>query len=336
MMNVLVTGGAGYIGSHTVVELINAGYEPIVVDDLSNAKEDVIDRIEIITGKRPVFYKVDCKDKEAMRKVFSDNKIDSVIHFAAYKAVGESVRIPLEYYRNNIDSTLTLMEVMEEFGCKKFVFSSSATVYGPNNPYPYKEDMKAIESSSPYGWTKVMIERILTDYVTAHPDYCAILLRYFNPIGSHESGLLGDDPNGIPNNLMPYISRVAAGQLEKLTIYGDDYPTPDGTCQRDYLHVVDLAIGHLKALEYAENKEGVEAINLGTGNGVSVMELVHAFDKANDMELPYVIGPRRDGDLPAFWADAEKAKNLLGWEATHSVEDMCRSAWKFAKKASEK
>ena len=335
-MNVLVTGGAGYIGSHTVVELINAGYEPIVVDDLSNAKEDVIDRIEIITGKRPVFYKVDCKDKEAMRKVFSDNKIDSVIHFAAYKAVGESVRIPLEYYRNNIDSTLTLMEVMEEFGCKKFVFSSSATVYGPNNPYPYKEDMKAIESSSPYGWTKVMIERILTDYLTAHPDYCAILLRYFNPIGSHESGLLGDDPNGIPNNLMPYISRVAAGQLEKLTIYGDDYPTPDGTCQRDYLHVVDLAIGHLKALEYAENKEGVEAINLGTGNGVSVMELVHAFDKANDMELPYVIGPRRDGDLPAFWADAEKAKNLLGWEATHSVEDMCRSAWKFAKKASEK
>ncbi len=335
-MNVLVTGGAGYIGSHTVVELINAGYEPIIVDDLSNAKEDVIDRIEIITGKRPVFYKADCKDKEAIRKVFSDQKIDSVIHFAAYKAVGESVKKPLEYYRNNIDSTLTLMEVMEEFGCKKFVFSSSATVYGPNNPYPYKEDMKAIESSSPYGWTKVMIERILTDYVTAHPDYCAILLRYFNPIGSHESGLLGDDPNGIPNNLMPYISRVAAGQLEKLTIYGDDYPTPDGTCQRDYLHVVDLAIGHLKALEYAENKEGVEAINLGTGNGVSVMELVQAFDKANDMELPYVIGPRRDGDLPAFWADAEKAKTLLGWEATHSVEDMCRSAWKFAEKASKK
>ncbi len=335
-MNVLVTGGAGYIGSHTVVELIEAGYEPIIVDDLSNAKEDVIDRIETITGKRPIFYKVDCKDKEAMRKVFLDYKIDSVIHFAAYKAVGESVKIPLEYYRNNIDSTLTLMEVMEEFGCKKFVFSSSATVYGPNNPYPYKEEMKAIESSSPYGWTKVMIERILTDYVTAHPDYCAILLRYFNPIGSHESGLLGDDPNGIPNNLMPYISRVAAGQLEKLTIYGDDYPTPDGTCQRDYLHVVDLAIGHLKALEYAENKEGVEAINLGTGNGVSVMELVHAFDKANDMELPYVIGPRREGDLPAFWADAEKAKTLLGWEATHSVEDMCRSAWKFAEKASKK
>ncbi|MBQ4547359.1 MAG: UDP-glucose 4-epimerase GalE [Oscillospiraceae bacterium] len=331
-MKVLVTGGAGYIGSHTVVELINAGYEPIIVDDLSNAKEDVIDRIETITGVRPVFYKMDCKNKEDMRKIFSENKIDAIIHFAAYKAVGESVKIPLEYYRNNIDSTLTLMEVMEEFGCKKFVFSSSATVYGPNNPYPYKEDMKAIESSSPYGWTKVMIERILTDYVTAHPDFCAILLRYFNPIGSHPSGLLGDDPNGIPNNLMPYISRVAAGKLEKLTIFGDDYPTPDGTCQRDYLHVVDLAVGHLDALEYAENHEGVEAINLGTGNGVSVMELVNAFNEANDMELPYVIGPRREGDLPAFWADAQKAKNLLGWEAKYTVEDMCKSAWEFVKK----
>ena len=331
-MNVLVTGGAGYIGSHTAVELIEAGYDAIIVDDLSNAKEDVIDRIETITGKRPVFYKEDCKDKEAMRKIFSENKIDAIIHFAAYKAVGESVQKPLEYYRNNLDSTLTLMEVMEEFGCKKFVFSSSATVYGPNNPYPYKEEMKAIESTSHYGWTKVMIERILTDYVTAHPDYCAVLLRYFNPIGSHPSGLLGDDPNGIPNNLMPYISRVAAGKLEKLTIFGDDYPTPDGTCQRDYLHVVDLAVGHLKALEYAENNSGVEAFNLGTGNGVSVMELVHAFDEANDMQLPYVIGPRREGDLPAFWADAQKAKDVLGWEAKYSVEDMCKSAWEFVKK----
>lgn len=331
-MKVLVTGGAGYIGSHTAVELIEAGYETVIVDDLSNAKEDVIDRIEAITGKRPVFYKEDCKDKEAMRKIFSENKIDAIIHFAAYKAVGESVQKPLEYYRNNLDSTLTLMEVMEEFGCKKFVFSSSATVYGPNNPYPYKEEMKAIESTSPYGWTKVMIERILTDYVTAHPDYCAVLLRYFNPIGSHSSGLLGDDPNGIPNNLMPYISRVAAGKLEKLTIFGDDYPTPDGTCQRDYLHVVDLAVGHLKALEYAENNSGVEAFNLGTGNGVSVMELVHAFDEANDMQLPYVIGPRREGDLPAFWADAQKAKDILGWEAKYSVEDMCKSAWEFVKK----
>jgi len=331
-MNVLVTGGAGYIGSHTVVELLQAGHTPIIVDDLSNAKADVIDRIETITGKRPSMYILDCKSKPGLRKIFSENRIDAVIHFAAFKAVGESVKKPLMYYRNNLDSAMALLEVMEEFGCKKFVFSSSATVYGPNNSHPYQEEMKAIESSSPYGWTKVMIERILTDYCTAHPDFCAILLRYFNPIGAHESGLLGDDPNGIPNNLMPYIGRVAAGQLEKLTIFGDDYPTPDGTCQRDYLHVVDLAIGHLKALEYAENYEGVEAINLGTGNGISVLELVHAFNKANDMDLPYVIGPRRDGDLPAFWADATKAKKLLGWEATHTVEDMCRSAWKFAKK----
>ena len=330
-MNVLVTGGAGYIGSHTVVELLNAGHTPIIVDDLSNAKADVIDRIETITGKRPSMHVLDCKCKTGLRKVFSETNIDAVIHFAAFKAVGESVKKPLMYYRNNLDSAMALLEVMEEFGCKKFVFSSSATVYGPNNPYPYKEEMKAIESSSPYGWTKVMIERILTDYCTAHPDFCAILLRYFNPIGSHESGLLGDDPNGIPNNLMPYIGRVAAGQLEKLTIFGDDYPTPDGTCQRDYLHVVDLAIGHLKALEYAKDYEGVEAINLGTGNGVSVLELVNAFNKANEMDLPYVIGPRRDGDLPAFCADATKAKNLLGWEATHTVEDMCRSAWSFAK-----
>ena len=332
-MNVLVTGGAGYIGSHTVVELLNAGHQAIIVDDLSNAKDDVIDRIETITGKRPAFYELDCKDKDGLRQVFSAHPVDAVIHFAAFKAVGESVRKPLQYYRNNLDSAIAMLEVMEEFGCKKFVFSSSATVYGPNNPHPYKEEMPALRSSSPYGWTKVMIERILTDYVTAHPDFCAILLRYFNPIGAHESGLLGDDPNGIPNNLMPYVGRVAAGQLEKLTIFGDDYPTPDGTCQRDYLHVVDLAVGHLRALEYAANHTGVEAINLGTGNGVSVLELVHAFEKANGIRVPYVIGPRRDGDLPAFWADATKAKKLLGWEATHTVEDMCRSTWNFARKS---
>ena len=332
-MNVLVTGGAGYIGSHTVVELLNAGHQAIIVDDLSNAKADVIDRIETITGKRPAFYELDCKDKNGLRQVFSAHPVDAVIHFAAFKAVGESVRKPLQYYRNNLDSAMAMLEVMEKFGCKKFVFSSSATVYGPNNPHPYKEEMPALQSSSPYGWTKVMIERILTDYVTAHPDFCAILLRYFNPIGAHESGLLGDDPNGIPNNLMPYVGRVAAGQLEKLTIFGDDYPTPDGTCQRDYLHVVDLAVGHLRALEYAANHTGVEAINLGTGNGVSVLELVHAFEKANGIRVPYVIGPRRDGDLPAFWADATKAKKLLGWEATHTVEDMCRSTWNFARKS---
>ena len=334
-MNVLVTGGAGYIGSHTVVELLNAGHEAVIVDDLSNARADVVDRIETITGKRPAFYALDCKDKEGLNAVFAAHKIDAVIHFAAFKAVGESVRKPLQYYRNNLDSTLNLLEVMEAHGCRKLVFSSSATVYGPENPYPYKEEMPAILSTSPYGWTKVMIERILTDYVTAQPDFCAVLLRYFNPIGGHESGLLGDDPNGIPNNLMPYIARVAAGQLEKLTIFGGDYDTPDGTCRRDYLHVVDLAVGHLKALEFAKEHEGVEAFNLGTGNGVSVLELVTAFETANDMKLPYVIGPRRDGDLPEFWADAQKAKTVLGWEAVHSVEDMCRSAWNFAKNASK-
>ncbi len=331
-MNVLVAGGAGYIGSHTVVELMNAGHTPIIVDNLYNAKADVMDRIERITGKCPAFYEADCVDKSAMENIFAENKIDAVIHFAAYKAVGESVRKPLEYYRNNLDSAMTLLEVMEKFGCKKFIFSSSATVYGPNNPHPYLETMPALESSSPYGWTKVMIERILTDYCTAHPDFCAVLLRYFNPIGSHESGLLGDDPNGIPNNLMPYIVRVASGKLEKLTIFGNDYPTPDGTCQRDYLHVVDLAVGHLKALEYAENHIGAEAINLGTGNGISVTELVNAFETVNGLKLNYVYGPRRDGDLPAFWADATKARELLGWEAKYTVEDMCRSAWNFVQK----
>ena len=329
-MNILVTGGAGYIGSHTVVELQKAGHAVVIVDNLSNAKVSVINSIQQITGIRPAFFQIDCADKSALRTVFEQYPVEAVIHFAGFKAVGESVKKPLAYYRNNLDSTLTLLEVMEEFGCKKFIFSSSATVYGPNNPYPYKEEMPAIQSSSPYGWTKVMIERILTDYTTAHSDFCAVLLRYFNPIGSHESGLLGDDPNGIPNNLMPYITRVAAGQLEKLTIFGDNYPTPDGTCLRDYLHVVDLAVGHVKALEYAAKHQGVEAVNLGTGHGVSVLELVHAFEQANDIQLPYVIGPRRDGDLPAFWADAEKANNLLGWEARYTLKEMCESAWRFA------
>ena len=334
-MNVLVTGGAGYIGSHTVVELQNAGYQVTVVDDLSNAKADVIDRIEQITGKRPAFFQVDCADRDGLRQAFSASPVDAVIHFAGFKAVGKSVEEPLAYYRNNLDSTMTLLEVMEEFGCKRFIFSSSATVYGPNNPYPYKEDMPANCSTSPYGWTKVMIERILTDYAAVHPDFSAVLLRYFNPIGAHASGLLGDDPNGIPNNIMPYINQVAMGKLKKLTIFGGDYPTPDGTCLRDYLHVVDLAVGHLKALEYAENHHGAEAVNLGTGHGVSVQELVDTFERVNGIKLSYDIGPRRAGDLPAFWADASKAKTLLGWEATHTLEDMCESAWCFARKSDE-
>ena len=332
-MQVLVTGGAGYIGSHTVVELINAGHQVIIVDDLSNAKASVIARIEEITGVRPLFYQLNCCSSKLI-DVFKKHSIDAVIHFAGFKAVGESVHKPLQYYRNNIDSTLMLLEAMEAGNCQNLVFSSSATVYGPNNPYPYKEDMPAIQSSSPYGWTKVMIERILTDYVTAHPDFCAVLLRYFNPIGAHDSGLLGDDPNGIPNNLMPYIGRVAAGKLERLTIFGGDYETPDGTCLRDYIHVVDLAIGHVKALEYAQRNNGVEAINLGAGVGISVLDLVKTFERANNITLPYVIGPRRSGDLPAFWADAEKAKKLLNWQAVHTLNDMCISSWKYAQNES--
>lgn len=332
-MQVLVTGGAGYIGSHTVIELITAGHQVIILDDLSNAKASVIDRIERITGVRPLFYQLNCCDS-VLIDVFKKHSIDAVIHFAGFKAVGESVQKPLQYYRNNINSTLMLLEAMEAGNCKNLVFSSSATVYGPNNPYPYKEEMPALQSSSPYGWTKVMIERILTDYVTAHPDFCAVLLRYFNPIGAHDSGLLGDDPNGIPNNLMPYIGRVATGKLDHLTIFGGDYETPDGTCLRDYIHVVDLAIGHVKALEYAQHNRGVEAINLGAGVGVSVLDLVKTFERVNGITLPYIIGPRRSGDLPAFWADAEKAKKLLNWQAVHTLDDMCISSWKYAQNES--
>lgn len=328
-MKVFVTGGAGYIGSHTCVELLQAGHDVIIADNLYNAKEDVIDKIERITGRRPAFYKVDVADKSALRAIFSAHHPDAIIHFAGYKAVGESCRIPLAYYRNNLDSTLTLLEVMAEFGCTRFVFSSSATVYGPDNHAPYVETMSAHVATNPYGWTKTMIEQILRDYCAANPGFTAVLLRYFNPIGSHSSGLLGDDPNGIPNNLMPYIVRVADGQLEKLTIFGNDYPTPDGTCQRDYLHVVDLARGHLKALEYAMEHTGAEPFNLGTGNGVSVKELVDAFESATGVKVNHVYGPRRDGDLPAFWADATKARDVLGWTAEKTVEDMCRDSWNF-------
>lgn len=334
-MNVLVTGGAGYIGSHTCVELIESGCHVVVADDLSNAKEDVLGRIKMITGVAPAFYKLDLKDKEALKKVFEENNIDAVIHFAGFKAVGESCRLPLKYYHNNLFSTITLLEVMEEYGCRKFVFSSSATVYGPENPSPYVETMPAHVATNPYGWTKIMIEQILTDYAAANPDFSAMLLRYFNPIGSHKSGLLGDDPNGIPNNLMPYIARVATGQLEKLTIFGDDYPTEDGTCKRDYIHVVDLAKGHLCALKYAMEHKGVEAVNLGTGKATSVLELVHAFEEANGIKVPYVIGPRREGDLPEFYANAEKAEKLLGWKAHLGTVEMCRDTWNFAQKAAK-
>lgn len=331
-MKILVTGGAGFIGSHTVAELQQAGYDVAVLDNLCNSSEKSLQRVEAITGKQVPFYKADILDREALEEIFSKEKIDAVIHFAGLKAVGESVQKPWEYYENNIAGTLTLVDVMRKHDVKNIIFSSSATVYGNPAFIPITEECPKGQCTNPYGWTKSMLEQILSDIQKADPEWNVILLRYFNPIGAHPSGTMGENPNGIPNNLMPYIARVAAGVLPELTIFGGDYPTPDGTCQRDYLHVVDLAVGHLKALEYAENHTGVEAINLGTGNGISVRELVRAFETANDIKLPYVVGPRREGDLPAFWADATKAKELLGWEATHTVEDMCRSAWDFVKK----
>lgn len=328
-MRVLVTGGMGYIGSHTVVELLESGHDVTIVDNLCNSKEDVLERIEKICGKRPEFYKADVCDKESLRKIFSENSIDAVIHFAGLKAVGESCKIPLKYYRNNLDSTLTLLECMDEFGCKKIVFSSSATVYGPNNPVPYTENMPVNMATNPYGWTKVMIEQILRDKASADLDFSAVLLRYFNPIGAHESGLLGDDPQGVPNNLMPYVVRVAAGQLEKLTIFGDDYPTPDGSCLRDYIHVVDLAKGHLKALDYAAEHKGTEAVNLGTGKGLSVFELVNAFEEATGVAVKRTVGARRDGDLAEVWADTKKSEKLFGWKAEKTVQEMCADSWNF-------
>ena len=335
-MTVLVTGGAGYIGSHTCVELLQAGYDVVIADDLSNASAEVPARIAAIAGTAPVFCRIDVRDKAALREIFRAYPIEAVIHFAGFKAVGESCREPLKYYRNNLDTTLSLLEVMGEFGCKTIVFSSSATVYGPNNPVPYREDMPANTCTNPYGWTKLMIEQILRDHAAADPEFRAVLLRYFNPIGAHPSGLLGDDPNGIPNNLMPYLARVAAGILPKLTVFGDDYDTPDGTCLRDYLHVVDLAKGHLQAIDYGVTHPGAEAINLGTGSGVSVLELIHTFIRATGVDVPYVIGPRRDGDLARVWADASKAKTVLGWTAEKTLEEMCRDSWNFVCKAGKK
>ncbi|MGN0664159.1 MAG: UDP-glucose 4-epimerase GalE [Negativibacillus sp.] len=330
-MAILVTGGAGYIGSHTVVELINAGKDVIIVDNFSNSKPEAVKRIGRITGKEPKCYCVDLLDKENLDKVFCENQIDSVIHFAGLKAVGESVSKPLEYYHNNITGTLILCDVMRNHGCKEIVFSSSATVYGMNNPVPFVEGMPT-SATNPYGYTKVMIEQILSDLYVADKDWSVVLLRYFNPIGAHESGLIGEDPNGIPNNLLPYVAQVAIGKLPCLSVYGNDYDTPDGTGVRDYIHVVDLALGHLKALDYADTHKGVEAINLGTGNGSSVLEVVHAFEKASGKTVNYKIVGRRPGDIATCYANAQKAKELLGWEATRNLEQMCRDAWNFTSK----
>lgn len=328
-MAILVTGGAGYIGSHTCVELLTAGYDVVVVDNLYNSSEKALERVEKITGRKVKFYEADLLDQPALKEVFDKEDIDSVIHFAGLKAVGESVRKPLEYYHNNITGTLILCDEMRSHGVKNIVFSSSATVYGDPAEIPITENCPKGEITNPYGRTKGMLEQILTDLHTADPEWNVVLLRYFNPIGGHPSGLLGDDPNGIPNNLMPYIARVAAGQLDKLTIFGDDYPTPDGTCRRDYLHVVDLAKGHLKAIDYAMEHTGAEAFNLGTGHAVSVLELVNTFMEATGVNVPYVIGPRREGDLPQMWADTHKAETVLGWKAEKTVADMCRDSWNF-------
>ena len=328
-MNVLLAGGAGYIGSHTAVELLNAGHDIVIVDNYDNSCPEVINRIEKITGKKVVFYEADVKDKEAVSKIFSENKIDCVIHFAGLKAVGESVRIPIKYYRNNIDTTLTLLECMEEAGVNKIVFSSSATVYGEENDIPYVETMKRGSCSNPYGWTKVMMEEILEDAVVANPELSVILLRYFNPIGAHESGTIGEDPQGIPNNLMPYIAQVAVGRREKLTVFGGDYDTKDGTCRRDYIHVMDLADGHVKAVEYTLDHKGVEVFNLGTGTPYSVLEIINAFEDATGKKINYEIGERRAGDLPEFWANSNKAKEVLGWSAKRSLTDMCKDTWNW-------
>ena len=328
-MAVLLTGGAGYIGSHTAVEFLNAGQEVVIADDLSNSSRDVADRIAQITGKTPKFYEINVADADAVEQLFSENEIEAVVHFAGYKAVGESVRKPLMYYRNNIDTALTVLEVMKQHGCHRFVFSSSATVYGVNNPSPYLETMPAGNCTNPYGWTKYMIEQILIDAAAADSELSAVLLRYFNPIGAHESGLIGEKPNGIPNNLMPYITQVAVGKLPRLSVFGNDYPTPDGTGVRDYIHVVDLAKGHVAAMQYAMSHTGAEAINLGTGRGTSVLELVETFQRVNGVEVPYVIAPRRDGDLASYYADATKAWELLHWKTELSVEDMCRDSWRW-------
>ena len=329
-MSVLVTGGAGYIGSHTVVELLNAGQEVVIVDNYSNSKPEVLNRIETITGKVPTFYEVDVLDREALDAVFAKETIDSVIHFAGYKAVGESVAKPIEYYHNNITSSLVLCDVMRSHGVKKIVFSSSATVYGMNNVSPLTEDLPT-SATNPYGYTKVMIEQILQDVAVSDSEWSIALLRYFNPIGAHASGLIGEDPTGIPNNLMPYITQVAVGKLPRLSVFGDDYDTPDGTGVRDYIHVVDLALGHIKALDKIKAAEGVGIYNLGTGTGYSVLDLVHNFQEANGVEIPYVIVDRRPGDVATCYADATKAKEELGWTAQKTLADMCRDSWNWQK-----
>ena len=337
-MKILVTGGAGYIGSHTIIELINAGHSVVVVDNLCNSSEESLRRVETITGSHVPFYKVDIRDRAGLNAVLDEHPIDCCIHFAGLKAVGESVELPLEYYENNINGTFVLVDVMRKHGCKNIIFSSSATVYGDPAMIPITEECPKGTCTNPYGWTKWMIEQILTDLHTADEKtndakpWNVVLLRYFNPIGAHSSGLIGEDPNGIPNNLMPYVTQVAVGKLEKLHIFGNDYDTPDGTGVRDYIHVVDLARGHVAALKAIEANCGVEVYNLGTGRGYSVLEIVRAFEKANGVNIPYVIDSRRAGDIGTCYSAPGKALDTLGWKAEYGIEEMCRDSWNWQKK----
>ena len=330
-MAILVTGGAGYIGSHTLVELIKKGYETVVIDNLYNSSEKSLERVEAITGVKPKFYFGDVRDEDFLRKIFTENEIEYVIHFAGLKAVGESCRKPLFYYDNNLNGTLVLVKVMTEFNCKNLVFSSSATVYGTPERLPLDETCRIGGTTNPYGTSKYFQEIMLTDICKADPDWNVILLRYFNPVGAHESGLIGEDPDGIPNNLMPYVAKVAIGELKEVGVFGNDYPTPDGTGVRDYIHVVDLAKGHVAAIEKVKTK-GVHIYNLGTGVGYSVLDVIKAFSKACGRELPYVIKPRRDGDVASNFADSSKAKRELDWQAQLNLDDMCASSWNWQKK----
>ncbi|MBQ6230067.1 MAG: UDP-glucose 4-epimerase GalE [Eubacterium sp.] len=330
-MKILVSGGTGYIGSHTVVELLNNGHEVVIFDNLYNSKIEVLDKIKEITGKEPKFYKADMLDIESMRVIFEENSFDAVIHFAGLKAVGESVKKPLMYYENNIGGTLNLCKLMNEYGCKRIIFSSSATVYGNPAFIPITEECPKGICTNPYGWTKHMIEQILTDFYTADNEWSVILLRYFNPIGAHESGLLGEVPNGIPNNLMPYIMQVASGKLPELGVFGDDYDTPDGTGVRDYIHVVDLARGHVNSVDKVMSGTGVNIYNLGTGIGYSVLDIVNAFKSVNNVDVPYSIKPRREGDIAMCYADPKKAYEELGWKAEYDLTRMCKDSWNFAK-----
>ena len=333
-MSILVTGGAGYIGSHTVVELLNNNMEVVIIDNFSNSKPIVLERIRKITGKVFKFYEIDYANREELEKVFKENpEIDGVINFAGFKAVGESVKKPIDYYINNVSGALVLLDVMKKFNVKKFVFSSSATVYGGENEIPYVESMKTGGTTNPYGTTKLFIEQILKDIYKSDESWDIAILRYFNPIGAHESGLIGEEPQGIPNNLMPYVVRVANGQLKELSVFGNDYPTPDGTGVRDYIHVVDLAKGHVKAIEKLnKEKKGLYIYNLGTGNGYSVLDIVHTFEKVTGKKVPYKIAPRREGDLAEFYANSEKAKKELNWEAELTLEDMCKDSWRYIEK----